>query len=260
MNTKKIKKIIWVINRPHYWEHALSRRFMKLKPRHDINSDMEAATAWAEANSVPYHQALRKVGLLGYPEEIDPELLREAVILSQDVPVKMGGGGDINLLYAAARLLGARCVVETGVALGWSSLAILAALDSTGVGQLISVDMPYPKRGHDRWVGAAVPSRLRHRWTLLRRPDRGGVRAALKLCKSGVDLAHYDSDKTWHGRAYAIPKLWRALVPGGLLIVDDIQDNLYFKAFVEEMKAPFAICRCKQKYVGIARKREVKSN
>ena len=56
-----------------------------------------------------------------------------------------------------------------------------------------------------------------------------------------IDLCHYDSDKSWWGRAYAF-LLWKALKPGGLFISDDIQDNMFFAEFVK-LKSP--ICSYK---------------
>ena len=58
----------------------------------------------------------------------------------------MGGASHIHLLYDCVRLSKAKKVIETGVAYGWSSLAILKALSLTKNGKLFSVDMPYPRK------------------------------------------------------------------------------------------------------------------
>ena len=73
----------------------------------------------------------------------------------------MGGPGDINLLFDAVRLLNSKYVIETGVAYGWSSLAILTAMSRNGLGKLFSIDMPYPKVGNESFVGIVVPDRLK---------------------------------------------------------------------------------------------------
>ena len=52
------------------------------------------------------------------------------------VPVAMGGAANVELLYDLVRLLRPDRVLETGVALGWSSLAILLAFESLGHGEL----------------------------------------------------------------------------------------------------------------------------
>src|SRR5262249_40277160 len=142
--------------------------------------------------------------------------------------VRMGGPGDVNLLYAAVKLSGAWRVVETGVAYGWSSLAILAALDGRDGARLVSVDMPYPKINNEAFVGIAVPERLRGRWRLIHAPDRHGLERAIAEAGGTIDLCHYDSDKSWWGRQYGFPLLWEALRPGGVFISDDVQDNMAF--------------------------------
>ena len=69
-----------------------------------------------------------------------------------------------------------------------------------------------------------------------------------------IDLCHYDSDKSWWGRNFAYPILWKALNPNGLFISDDIQDNLYFSNFVEKNFLKFAVVEFEGKYIGLIRK------
>jgi len=166
----------------------------------------------------------------------------------------MGGAGDLNLIYAAVRLCGARRAVETGVAHGWSSLAILAALAENGGGGLASVDMPYPKMHNEPFVGIVVPSGLRENWTLIRLPDRNGLKQAITRFEGSIDFAHYDSDKSYYGRKFAYPLIWQALAPGGVFISDDIQDNMRFAEFVAEKDISFAVTECAGRFVGICRK------
>lgn len=51
---------------------------------------------------------------------------------------------------------------------------------------------------------------------------------------SEIDLCHYDSDKSYEGRAWAYPLLWKHLRSGGLMISDDIGDNTAFRDFAAE--------------------------
>ncbi len=168
--------------------------------------------------------------------------------------MQMGGPGDIDLLYGAARLSAAQRVIETGVAYGWSSLAILAGMDGRAGAQVVSVDMPYPKQNNDVWVGVVVPDRLRGMWRIRREPDRRGLERALADVGGEIDLCHYDSDKSYYGRRYAYPKLWTALRRGGVFISDDIQDNLAFAEFIDEHRPVFAVTESGGKFVGIARR------
>ncbi len=114
--------------------------------------------------------------------------------------------------------------------------------------------MPYPKMNNEAFVGVVVPDRFRSAWQIVRKPDRYGLKEALALIGGVIDLCHYDSDKSYWGRAYAYPLLWDALVQGGVIISDDIQDNLAFRDFVNEKGVPFAITESEGKFVGILRK------
>ena len=166
----------------------------------------------------------------------------------------MGGSGHIHLLYDCVRLLKAKNVIETGVAYGWSSLAILKALSLNGLGKLYSVDMPYPGKKNENDVGIAVPKNLRTNWTLIRKPDNPGIIIALNKAGGKIDLCHYDSDKSWWGRHYAYPILWKSLNSKGLFISDDIQDNLYFSEFVKKNLLNFVVVEFEGKFVGLIRK------
>jgi hypothetical protein len=53
---------------------------------------------------------------------------------------------------------------------------------------------------------------------------------------------------------FAYPLLWEALRPGGFFISDDISDNFAFRDFFARMGVGFAVVRCQEKHVGIARK------
>jgi predicted O-methyltransferase YrrM len=169
----------------------------------------------------------------------------------------MGGEGHLELIFRLVLAKRYRSVLETGVAYGWSSLTLLLALEILDAGELVSVDMPYAKRSNEPWVGVAVPPSLRHRWTLVRLPDRDGLPRALRRLDGGIDLFHYDSDKTATGRTYAYRRVWPAISPGGCLVSDDIEDNLAFRDFATQKGAPFWVLEKKQaNFVGVMRKPE----
>ncbi len=54
--------------------------------------------------------------------------------------------------------------------------------------------------------------------------DREGLPRALREA-APVDLAHYDSDKSPQGRAFAYAAIWQALREGGILVSDDVGDK-----------------------------------
>jgi len=148
--------------------------------------------------------------------------------------ITVAGAADTTLLYSICLQRKPVSVLETGVAHGMSSLAILLAIARTGTGHLTSVDMPYRASSDDSYVGQAVPDELRDAWTLLRLPDRRGIPRALSGGAS-FDLVHYDSDKTRSGREFAYPLLWNATKSGGLFLSDDINDDFVFLEFAESV-------------------------
>ena len=251
---EKIRTAIWFFKRTSHWPHAFALAKRKFMPDYDDAVSRAEATQWAESRAVDVEEALAHLGYSGDLHGMSQSALDRGHERAKRSSVKMGGPGDLDLLSDVVRVTQAKRVVETGVAFGWSSLAILSAMSEGDGGELWSVDMPYPKMGNEQFVGVVVPDELQHRWTLIREPDRCGLERAIKLVCAQLDLCHYDSDKSWYGRAYAYPILWNALRPGGLFISDDIQDNFYFSKFVTEKSLPFSVIKSQNKYVGLIRK------
>ena len=166
-------------------------------------------------------------------------------------PIEFGGAGHLDLLYSLAQAVDARRVVETGVGFGWSSLALLLAIaDRNDHSLLCSVDFPYISEWSTNWIGAAVPRELRGRWRLFRMADRQGLPRALRQARP-VDLAHYDSDKSPQGRLFGYGTIWDSLRIGGILVSDDVGDNLAFKRFAEHVGRTPIVVRWNNKYQGL---------
>ena len=250
----KIRSTIFYLKDPRYWPHFAQRVKRYVQPNLDTDHWQEKAARWAQVRSKPIGELLFRFGLTGAESaplpRLDAMLLQEAQRRAEQSGFKMGGPAYLDLVYAVTRLTGARAVVETGVAYGWSSLAFLAAM--TEEGRLVSVDRPYPGAGNEPFVGIAVPERFRKRWQIIKEPDRHGLRKAMARFPQGIDIAHYDSDKSYQGRQYAYPIIWNALKPRGLFISDDIQDNMAFAHFVEERGLHYGVTEAQGKYVGIA--------
>jgi len=130
-------------------------------------------------------------------------------------------------------------------------LAILLALD--GEGRLVSTDMPYVDRRSAHHVGRAVPDELRSTWTLLRGPDRRLLPRLLR--GEQLDLVHYDSDKSYEGRMWAYPRLWRHVSDDGVLISDDIGDNAAFVDFCADRHLTPLLVRTERSIVGVIDRR-----
>lgn len=223
---------------PELWRIARAR----LAGRVDSEDDRESAQRWCAEHAVGPDQALSRLGATpGVPlRERFADVFAAADERVAACPVVMGSGANLDLLHAVAEHFAARRVIETGVAYGWSSLALLLSLSSRG-GRLISNDMPYVERDNDRWVGCAVPDELHSGWELIRRADGEGLPRALRQLPE-IDLCHYDSNKRYAARMWAYPLLWRALRPGGCFLSDDIGDNPAFRDFAAGLgQAPLVV-------------------
>lgn len=73
-----------------------------------------------------------------FAKAFEPEARRRLSALG----LPLGGAGHYPLLYFLSRLRRPAVVVETGVAAGWSSVAILEALEANQGGTLYSSDFP----------------------------------------------------------------------------------------------------------------------
>ena len=250
----KILLVVWFVLRPKYYLHFFSIIKRKFLINHDTNEKNNKAYEWAKINAISYTEAFKRLDLKGDIVGLDNQTIMDGCKLEAKSSVKMGGSGHIHLLYDCVRLLKAENVIETGVAYGWSSLAILKAQFQNGSGKLYSVDMPYPRKNNDNDVGIVVPKNLRKNWVLIRKPDKPGIIDALNRAGGKIDLCHYDSDKSWWGRHYAFPILWNSLNSKGLFISDDIQDNLYFSDFVNKRLLNYAVVEFKGKFIGLIRK------
>jgi hypothetical protein len=159
----------------------------------------------------------------------------------------------VRLVYSLCRLLRPLVVVETGVANGFTSAAILQALDENDQGQLISIDLPHLHPSAEASIGAAVPAKLRSRWRLLIGPARGRIR---RIIREGVcpELFVQDASHTFAGQLAEYRLGWASLADRGILVTDDAGPAL--AAFAAEMRVePLRINQAKLQPIGIVVKR-----
>jgi predicted O-methyltransferase YrrM len=183
---------------------------------------------------------------------LDPKLWEEATIFGTRVreraapilaavPFDMGAGGDYEFLYWLTRFTTPAIVVETGVSAGWTSQAFLAAIDRNGSGELYSSDFPYFRvKDPEKYIGLVVEPQLKDRWHLSTEGDEKALPAILSAVGK-VDLFHYDSDKSYSGRAFAVAAVRECLSPDGIILVDDILNDSWFREFAERETIPFAV-------------------
>jgi len=247
----------WYLINPRYYKEFLGQISRGIKQKlllsHNPKLQQELARKWCDERALGTKEAVAKI--MGSPdlkpfEEKFKKIMSEASIFEVNCPVKMGGAGNLDILYYAAEKIKATKVIETGVAYGWSSLALLTSLSKRKDSKLISTDKPYPGMGNEKYVGCVVPQELLSHWELLREADNTGVPKA--IAKLGtIDLCHYDSDKSYEGRMKTYPLLWNALRSGGIFISDDIADNMGFHDFCELIKSKPIIIKSNDKFVGI---------
>jgi predicted O-methyltransferase YrrM len=156
----------------------------------------------------------------------------EAIPSATEPARSMRGAAYLEVCYAITRISRPRTVIETGVALGFSSASVLQALEDNGEGKLYSVDLPAFRPGTIPHTGKAVPSRLRTsmRWQLTLGPDRRVLPRLLERV-GPADLFFYDSDKSYRGMLHTWSMVWRYLSPGALFVADDVHVNDAFLEF-----------------------------
>lgn len=157
----------------------------------------------------------------------------------------VGGPGEYRLLYFLTRLLQPQTVVETGVAGGWSTAAILSAMDVNGRGHLWSSELVYTGRDwltndYERFVGYVVSPNLHARWTLLKEGDAVNLPKIIDQC-GPIELFHYDSDKSKEGRERALRLIQPQLATEAPIVIDDINDCGHFREFVEACEMPATV-------------------
>ncbi len=251
---KKLRTLLWFLKRPRLYPHLIYLVSKKLSPASSMRDDTrQEALQWCAALSVDTNTALEQ--LTGRPAPTPVNCLfsnyfESAESIARECPIEMGGPGDLDLLYWSAEYLRASRVIETGVAYGWSSLAILLFLRNRQDSKLISTDMPYPNRNNEPYVGCVVPVEIRSNWCILRYADRQALPRALKILDT-IDMCYYDSDKSYDGRMWAYPILWGGLRPGGFFISDDIGDNIAFREFSKIVACDPIVIKKSGKYIGV---------
>src|SRR6266513_3204767 len=137
-------------------------------------------------------------------------------------------------LYCVVRTLRPEIVVETGVAAGVSSYAMLQALEENGLGRLYSIDMPNATHQlpSNLQAGFLVPEELRKRWNLILGDARKELPRLLPELKE-IDIFCHDSLHTYAHMQFEVELAWPYLKRGGVLFSDDVQENSAFQDFCD---------------------------
>lgn len=211
------------------------------------------ATAWARERALDIDEWCRATdselwaAVRTESEQLDADARRRIAATGES----LGGGGAHTLLSFLVRRQRPQVVVETGVAAGWSSRAILEALQANGTGRLYSSDFPYFRLERpERFIGVVVPEELREGWHLDIRGDRRALPSIAAMVER-IDLFHFDSDKSVSGRRFAMELVEPKLAADAVVIMDDIQDNTFFANWVEQHRTPHLVFEFEGKYVGV---------
>jgi predicted O-methyltransferase YrrM len=146
----------------------------------------------------------------------------------------------LDLLGAIVRLMRPEVVVETGVALGFSTATMLAAMRDNDRGHLYSVDLPHVQYGHDRETGSAVPPELRDRWTLRLGPSQKLLPALLEEV-GPLDLFIHDANHAYSAQLREYRTSWPHIRPGGLLASDDVGNPAFVEFAAEVGARPYLV-------------------
>ncbi len=221
--------------------------------------DKNAALEWLSS---------RQEDFADYAMELDEKLWHEALEYAKKLEahssavldplnVKLGGGGFYPLIYFVTRYMKPQVVVETGVAAGFSSHAFLSAMaenkKQTGSSaNLYSSDFPYFRlENPEQYIGILVPAELKENWSLHIDGDEKNLPAILSSVEE-VDLFHYDSDKRYSGREFAMKAICPKLSSRGVVIMDDINDNAFFMELCQkEAGKAVRIFEFGGKYIGM---------
>jgi predicted O-methyltransferase YrrM len=165
------------------------------------------------------------------------------------------GDYDVLVLYAITRALEPEHIIETGVASGRSSAAILLAMNENGKGTLHSIDLAEYYEGKEpeyyqnqygiaelkgyvpanKKVGWMVPEELRKRWELIIGDSNIELEKVLDRVGT-VDVFYHDSDHSYETMSHEFTLAWPKINNGGFLIADDVTWNDAWKEFVANHK------------------------
>jgi predicted O-methyltransferase YrrM len=155
-----------------------------------------------------------------------------------------------RFLWALVRAVRPERVLETGVADGASTRALLDAMEANGRGTLYGTDISQD-------VGrSAQDSPGLHRWrlTVLPKRGRGSAFRALLAETRPLDVFVHDSDHSYPWQRFEYREAWRVLGPGGWLLSDDVNSSYAFLDFARSEGRPFWLLTSPRKLFGILRK------
>jgi predicted O-methyltransferase YrrM len=247
--SRRIGNIVRLGVRHPTWLHATVRG--RLRARSDrergfVLSDYREYLRTAEAGIV------EAFGIRGAEYEA---LAKRVRVPPRTIESTWSAGDDLIAVTGAIVLLTApQTVVETGVAMGFTTAVILAALDDNQHGHLHSIDMPPLQVDARPFVGQAVPHELRDRWSLHVGPSQALLPGLLREV-APIDLFVHDADHTYAGQYEEFTQVWPHLCAGGTLVSDDVANPAFLDFAAGVGARPYLVARQGQRAaVGLLRK------
>lgn len=209
---------------------------------------------WLKLNCIDLNEfALNLDSDLWNESERASELLeKHATRILANIDYDLGGGGAYPFLYFITRYMEPNLIVETGVAAGFSSYSFLSAIKANGRGKLYSSDFPYFRIPQpEKYIGILVEETLKDNWEIFIEGDEMNLPKIINSVKE-IDIFHYDSDKSYSGRKFAISSIVNSLSSRGVILMDDIQDNSFFRDYIEDTSPEsWHIFEFQNKYIGM---------
>ena len=226
------------------------KRIMDKEGHHSKSDNL----TWIESQCSDFKELANSLdaALWEEAEKVSKSLEIHAVKILENIEYNMGGGGGYPFLYFVTRYMEPDCIVETGVSAGFSSYAFLSAMKTNGRGGLYSSDFPlFRINNPESYIGVLVEESLKDNWILYVDGDEVSLpKIARSLNK--IDIFHYDSDKSYSGREFAVSVIDKLLSSNGVIVMDDIQDNCYFYDYIEQNNPnSWFVFKFQGKYIGM---------
>ena len=246
---------MWIINtvkqlfKKNGFKVISKKILIRLRSKGFDNVDVK----WLEDNSTSFVEYIKSLDPILYNETLDivDNLTQENSKTLDKLDVKLGGSANLHLLYFLVRKFKPNTIVETGVAAGHSSRAILHAIRYNKTGKLFSSDFPYFRiKDPEKYIGILVEDELRINWSLRIEGDKINISKFLDVIEK-IDLFHYDSDKSYYGKKRTFNQIKNKIKSGSILIFDDIQDDNFFKEISIKHNFDFKVFNYNTKYIGL---------
>ena len=253
MNQKSKLSLLRNLFNSGYFSTIIEKVFKRFFDKKSSISDAELE-AWLEDNKSELEKYCKDINKDLWQESLDActTIKKESEVVLDKIPYHLGGGGAYPLLYFLVRKLTPKVVVESGVAAGFSSYSILKALEKNGSGSLYSSDFPYFRiPSPEKYIGILVPESLKLKWHLFIEGDKKNFPMILQDIDH-IDILHYDSDKSYSGRSFALKAFRKVIDSKTILIFDDIQNNSHFYDLVKATNpSQWQVFSFENKWLGI---------